>query len=127
MTHGSAWHQAQAKQLQWACMFYDNSDKLFQDGLTTDKIMMILDWLRKAVVASVRVPTISIHGYQDWWINELLERAHQQIFPNAPESSEDLKVAEEFVNELIALQVPVKIHGRPLFCQLSCLTLTPVL
>lgn len=110
MTPGGVWHQARVDRLKWACSFYDKSDLLFEDGLA--KLAIHRQNYDDTGPAPKRLQLLWWEFPQSQWedirlggsMNFLKEPIHQ-IAPNSPMTAEELKVAEEFVDELIALGV----------------------
>lgn len=122
MTPGGEWHRARIRRLKYASSFYENSTIIFNEGVE------MLERHRQNYDDTGPAPT---RLQLLWWefpesqweeirtggsMNFLTEPAHQ-ILPNSPMSEEELKVAEDFVDELVALGVlrpPADDHGEPI-------------
>jgi hypothetical protein len=122
MTPEGEWHTARVERLRWAASFFDNSDELVAQGLE------LLAINRANYDADGPAPT---QLQLLWWefpasswddvrlggsMNFLTEPKHQ-IQPNNPMNAEELVVAAEFVNELMALGVlrpPKDKGGQPI-------------
>lgn len=121
MTPGGEWHSAHVARLRWAASFYDNSEGLVTEGLAQLAIHHLncdeygpapkglqLSWWE--------FPESS---WDDVWLSgsmNLLTEPKHQILPNSPMNDEELKVAKEFVDELVALGVlrpPTDAKGQP--------------
>jgi hypothetical protein len=121
MSPGSPWHEARLKRLRWAANFYDNSEELIGQGIRQ---------------LAIHRTNYDEHGPAPtqlqllWWefpesswddirlggsMNFLSEPKHQ-LTPNSPMNAEELQVAGEFVDELVALGVlrePIDSAGHP--------------
>ena len=122
MSVGSPWYQARITRLRQACSTYPNSDKLYEDGLQmlarhranyddigpAPKCLQLLWW---------EFPQSQWDEIRDGGSMNFLKEPKHQIKPNAPMSDEELAVAGEFVDELIALGVlrePTDDSGMPM-------------
>lgn len=122
MSPGGLWHSARVKRLTWAASFYENSEELVAEGLRqleihranfddtgpAPKHLQLLWWeFPESSWEDVRVGGS---------MNFLTEPKHQFV-PNAPMNADELLVATEFVDELIALGVlrePTDTNGYPI-------------
>jgi hypothetical protein len=122
MSPGSPWYVAQINRLQWAAGFYDDSEKLVDEGIQQ------LDIHRgnydETGPAPKRLQLLWWEFPQSSWddvrlggsMNFLSEPKHQ-ITPNSPMNAEELQVAGEFVDKLVALdgvlREPTDKNGMP--------------
>ena len=121
LSPGGVWHTTRVQRLKTACSHYVDSDRLFAEGL------VLLENHRKNYDSMGPAPTkLQLLWWefpQSCWedirlggsMNFLTEPKHQ-IIPNSPMNADELKVAEEFVDELIALGVlrpALDESGRP--------------
>ena len=122
MTPGGEWHTARVERLRYACSLYDDGDSLFQDGL--QKLMRHRQNYDSEGPAPARLQLLWWEFPESQWeeirlggsMNFLTEPVHQ-IQPNSPMGPDELKVAEEFVDELVALGVlrpPATDDGNPI-------------
>ena len=122
MTPGSEWHRDRIAQLKWACSFYEDAASLFKSGIDAleihrqnydedgpnPKCLQLLWW---------EFPPTQWDSIRDGGSMCFLTEPAHQILPNAPMNPEELKIAPDFVDELMALgvfQIPTTNKGTPL-------------
>jgi hypothetical protein len=121
MSPGGVWHTERVERLRFASSHYENSEALFSQGL--EQLAIHRQNYDDIGPAPKRLQLLWWEFPQSSWddvrlggsMNFLTEPRHQ-ILPNAPMNAEELKVAEEFVDELVALGVlrpPTDPDGSP--------------